>query len=60
MVAKSDPDQLRNFARERGWRHLRLLSSRDNTYNRDYHAETPEGEQTPILSVFSATATSPP
>ena len=53
VVAKSDPDRIRNFARERGWRHLRLLSSRDNAYNRDYHAETPEGEQMPILNVFA-------
>jgi len=52
VVAKSHPDRIRNFARERGWRHLRLLSSRSNAYNRDYHAETPEGEQMPILNVF--------
>lgn len=52
VVAKSDPERLRNFARERGWRHLLLLSSRSNAYNRDYNAETPEGEQMPILSVF--------
>jgi predicted dithiol-disulfide oxidoreductase (DUF899 family) len=52
VVAKSDPDRIRNFAHERGWRHLLLLSSRSNTYNRDYHAQTPEGEQMPILNVF--------
>jgi len=52
VVAKTDPDRIRSFARERGWRHLRLLSSRSNAYNRDYHAETPEGEQMPILTVF--------
>jgi predicted dithiol-disulfide oxidoreductase (DUF899 family) len=52
VVAKSDPDRIRSFARERGWHHLRLLSSRNNAYNRDYHAETPAGEQMPILSVF--------
>lgn len=52
VVAKSDPDRIRSFARERGWRHLRLLSSRGNAYNRDYHAETPEGEQMPMLNVF--------
>ena len=52
VVAKSDPDRIRNFARERGWRHLRLLSSRSNAYNREYHAETPEGEQMPVLNVF--------
>ena len=52
VVAKSDPERVRTFARERGWRNLRLLSSRNNTYNRDYHAETGEGEQIPILNVF--------
>jgi len=52
VVAKSDPQRIRTFAGERGWRNLRLLSSRNNAYNRDYRAETPEGEQIPILNVF--------
>ena len=52
VVAKSDPERIGTFARERGWRQLRLLSSRENTYNRDYHAETPQGDQIPILNVF--------
>jgi predicted dithiol-disulfide oxidoreductase (DUF899 family) len=52
VVAKSSPERIRDFARERGWGHLRLLSSRNNSYNRDYHAETPAGEQIPILNVF--------
>ena len=32
---------------------MRLLSSRNNTFNRDYHAEAPNGEQLPVLNVFS-------
>jgi predicted dithiol-disulfide oxidoreductase (DUF899 family) len=52
VVAKSSPERIRNFARERGWRNLRLLSSQNNTYNSDYHAETPDGSQLPILNVF--------
>jgi predicted dithiol-disulfide oxidoreductase (DUF899 family) len=52
VVAKSEPERIRAFARERGWERLRLLSSRSTAYNRDYHAETPEGEQLPILNVF--------
>lgn len=52
VVAKSDPDRIRAFAAERGWRNLQLLSSRRNAYNRDYHAEGPDGEQAPILNVF--------
>ena len=53
VVAKSDPARIHTFAQERGWRQLRLLSSRNNTYNRDYHAETPDGEQSPVLNVFT-------
>jgi predicted dithiol-disulfide oxidoreductase (DUF899 family) len=52
VVAKVPAEQLLAFGRERGWRHMRLLSSHDNTYNRDYHAETPEGRQRPMLNVF--------
>jgi predicted dithiol-disulfide oxidoreductase (DUF899 family) len=52
VVAKSDPRRISEFARERGWRNLRLLSSRNNAYNHDYHAETADGEQLPILNVF--------
>ena len=40
------------FARERGWRRLRLLSSAGTTYNRDYLAESAEGHQRPMLNVF--------
>jgi predicted dithiol-disulfide oxidoreductase (DUF899 family) len=53
VVAKSDPARIRTFARERGWRHLRLLSAANNSYNRDYHAESPDGEQSPVLNVFT-------
>jgi predicted dithiol-disulfide oxidoreductase (DUF899 family) len=56
VVAKTDPDRLGTWARERGWRNVRLLSARSNTYNRDYHAETPEGDQLPVLNVFSREA----
>jgi predicted dithiol-disulfide oxidoreductase (DUF899 family) len=52
VVAKSDPQRIRTFARERGWRNLHLLSSGNNAYNRDYHGETAEGGQMPILNVF--------
>jgi predicted dithiol-disulfide oxidoreductase (DUF899 family) len=52
VVAKSPLERIRTFARGRGWRNLRLLSAAGNTYNRDYHGETPEGEQIPSLNVF--------
>jgi predicted dithiol-disulfide oxidoreductase (DUF899 family) len=53
VVAKTDPDRLRTWGQERGWRNVRLLSSRNNTYNRDYHSESAAGEQLPVLNVFS-------
>lgn len=56
VVAKSDPDRIRAFARERGWHHLRLLSSRNNRYNLDYLAEDPDSGQRPILNVFTRDA----
>ncbi|HET6870413.1 MAG TPA: DUF899 family protein [Solirubrobacteraceae bacterium] len=52
VVAKAPLPQVLAFARERGWRRLRLLSSAGNTYNADYLAETPDGIQRPMLTVF--------
>lgn len=52
VVAKAPLHRVLAFAQERGWRRLRLLSSAANTYNRDYLAETAEGAQRPMLTVF--------
>jgi predicted dithiol-disulfide oxidoreductase (DUF899 family) len=52
VVAKTPLPRLLTFAEERGWRRLRLLSSAANSFNRDYHAETPAGHQRPMLTVF--------
>lgn len=52
IVAKTSLPRLLTFAKERGWHRLRLLSSAANAYNRDYHGETGEGLQRPMLNVF--------
>jgi predicted dithiol-disulfide oxidoreductase (DUF899 family) len=52
VVAKSPLQRILTFAKERGWRRLRLLSSAGNSYNRDYLGETPDGHQMPMLNVF--------
>jgi predicted dithiol-disulfide oxidoreductase (DUF899 family) len=52
VVAKTPLPRLVTFGRERGWRRLQLLSSADNSYNRDYHGETAVGVQRPMLNVF--------
>jgi predicted dithiol-disulfide oxidoreductase (DUF899 family) len=52
VVAKSPPARIRDVARERGWDHVQLLSSANNSYNIDYHAEGDTGGQMPVLNVF--------
>jgi predicted dithiol-disulfide oxidoreductase (DUF899 family) len=52
VSGKAPISQIANFAAERGWRRLRVLSSAQSSYNRDYLAETPDGEQQPMLNVF--------
>jgi predicted dithiol-disulfide oxidoreductase (DUF899 family) len=67
VVAKSPLPRILAFAQERGWRHLRLLSTAGNSYDRDYFGDstalTPgmrqqqdfkSGEQwdMPMLNVF--------
>jgi predicted dithiol-disulfide oxidoreductase (DUF899 family) len=52
VVAKTPLSRLLTWSRERGWRNLRLLSSAANTFKRDYHGETADGSQIPMLNVF--------
>ncbi len=56
IVAKTSLLRLLAFAEERGWRRLRFLSSANNTFNVDYHAETGDGTQRPMLTVFHRNA----
>jgi predicted dithiol-disulfide oxidoreductase (DUF899 family) len=52
VVAKAPLPRTLAFAQERRWLRLQLLSSAGNTYNRDYLAETADGAQRPMLTVF--------
>lgn len=56
LVAKAELATLRRWARERGWDRIRLLSSHDNSFNRDLEMENEDGSQNPGLSVFSRDA----
>jgi predicted dithiol-disulfide oxidoreductase (DUF899 family) len=53
VVARNPLEKIRAHARSRGWRNVRLLSSANNSYNRDYHGENAEGDQMPGLNVFT-------
>jgi predicted dithiol-disulfide oxidoreductase (DUF899 family) len=52
VIAKAPIDRIAAFAKEREWSNLRLLSAANNTFKRDYHAESPEGAQLPLMTVF--------
>lgn len=53
VATRAPIERFAAHARARGWRNIRLLSSARNTYNRDYHAETPAGDQLPIATTFA-------
>jgi predicted dithiol-disulfide oxidoreductase (DUF899 family) len=44
---------LQAFARERGWRSLRLFQDLNDNYSRDYHGVLPDGSEIPSLNVFT-------
>jgi predicted dithiol-disulfide oxidoreductase (DUF899 family) len=52
VVARSPIERIREFARERGWQRMRVLSSADNTFNRDYHGDDAKGAANPMLHIF--------
>jgi predicted dithiol-disulfide oxidoreductase (DUF899 family) len=52
VEAKSPASRIHEVARQRGWNHIQLLSSANNSYNTDYHAENEKGGQLPMLNVF--------
>jgi predicted dithiol-disulfide oxidoreductase (DUF899 family) len=52
VVTKAPFEQVAAFARDKGWKHIRLLSAANNTFKRDYHGEDAYGQQVPIMTVF--------
>jgi predicted dithiol-disulfide oxidoreductase (DUF899 family) len=53
IVAAAEPEALRQHARNRGWRQLRLLSCGDNAFKYDLGSEDKEGNQDSTVSVFT-------
>ncbi len=52
IAAKAPLVRLRRWAAIRQWRFPHLLSSGQNDFNRDYHAESTDGRQWPMVNVF--------
>ena len=53
VVAKSPLPRIRDYAKSRGWNNLRMLSSAENTFNRDYFGEDEKGDQNTVIHVFT-------
>lgn len=53
IVAAADPSALREYARDRGWDNLRLLSAGESTFKYDLGSEDREGGQDSTISVFT-------
>jgi predicted dithiol-disulfide oxidoreductase (DUF899 family) len=53
IAAAAEPAALREHARNRGWRNLRLLSCGDSTFKYDLGSEDAEGNQDSTVSVFT-------
>jgi predicted dithiol-disulfide oxidoreductase (DUF899 family) len=52
VVARAPIERVAAFARDRGWKHVRLLSAANNAFKRDYHGEGADGQQAPVMTVF--------
>lgn len=52
VAAKAGIDKLSSWGQQRGWKRVRLLSSHGNTFNADYNAQFPYGDQHPVMHVF--------
>jgi predicted dithiol-disulfide oxidoreductase (DUF899 family) len=50
-VAKAPIAKLNAYAKQTSWEHVRIISSFENTYNKDYFGEQ-EGKQHPMINVF--------
>jgi predicted dithiol-disulfide oxidoreductase (DUF899 family)/uncharacterized protein YndB with AHSA1/START domain len=52
VIAKAPIEKLRAYAQRRGWDKVRVLSSFDSPFNRDFGVEDKDGSQHPAISAF--------
>ncbi|HXP00391.1 MAG TPA: DUF899 family protein [Luteibacter sp.] len=53
VISRSPYERMQAFARERGWRNLKLYSDANGDFSRDYHAIGKEGGDEPAFNVFT-------
>ncbi|MDQ0865276.1 DUF899 family protein [Arthrobacter globiformis] len=52
VVARAPIERVAAFARDKGWKHIKLLSAAHNDFRRHYGGDNPNGEPEPIMTVF--------
>ncbi len=52
IAARAAVEEVATFAREKGWKHTRLVSAARNNFRRDYGGDGPDGEPVPMMTVF--------
>ncbi len=55
IVSAATPLQLASLSDARNWSELQLLSAQGTTYQRDYHGESSDGAQIPMMNIFQKT-----
>lgn len=53
VISRSPYERMQAFARERGWRHLKLYSDANGEFSRDYHAIGKDGGDEPAFNVYT-------
>jgi predicted dithiol-disulfide oxidoreductase (DUF899 family) len=56
VVARAPIERVTAFARDKGWKNVRLLSASGNSFRRDYFGDGADGEPVPIMTVFKRAA----
>src|ERR687895_402322 len=51
IAARAAVEEVATFAREKGWKHTRLVSAARNNFRRDYGGDGPDGEPVPMMTV---------
>lgn len=52
VVAKNTPQNIELLKESRDYKNVRIISSKDNTFNIDYYGEDQQGNQWPMCHVF--------
>ena len=52
IVARASIEHVAAFARDKGWKHARLLSAAGSNFRRDYGGDGADGQSVPIMTVF--------